>query len=77
VTRGLNGQVEVINFSTVTQAVGFNVFGSKTIILKIGKEWKEIVYSAYSIELISEFRLMLGPKLKEGLFEWIKSWYDK
>ncbi len=73
-TLELNGHVEVINFSTVSKAVCFDVFGNKTIILKKGTEWKEIVYSAYSIDLIHEFRRVLGPRLKEGWFEVMKTW---
>lgn len=72
-THSLNGHVEVIDFSTVTKAVCFGLLGNKIIILKIGSDWKDIVYSAYSIDLIHEFRRVLGPKLKEGLFEWAKT----
>lgn len=72
-TQSLNGHLEVIDFSSVTKAVCFGILGNGIIILKIGNDWQEIVYSAYSADLIHEFRQVLGPKLKEGLFEWAKT----
>lgn len=76
-THSLNGHLEVIYFSDVTKVICFGIFGNKIVILKTGNDWKEIVYSAYSIDLIHEFRLILGGRLKEGLFEWVKTWYER
>jgi hypothetical protein len=76
-THCLNGHLEVINFATATKVICFGILGNKIIILKTGSDWKEIVYSAYSNDLIHEFRRVLGPRLKEGLFEWVKTWYDR
>ena len=76
-THSLNGHLEVIEFSAVTKAICFDILGNKIIILKTGSELKDIEYSAYSVDLIHEFRRALGPRLKEGLFEWWKTWYDR
>lgn len=76
-THCLNGHLEVIDFATVTKVVCFNILGNKVILLKTDSDWKEIVYSAYSNDLIHEFRRVLGPRLKEGFFEWVKALYDK
>lgn len=76
-TVGLNEQQEVFDLSTVTKAICFDILGNKCVILKAGNVQKDIVYSAYSNEMIHEFRRALGPRLKEGWFEWVKTWYEK
>jgi len=75
-THRLNEYVDVIDLSTVSKAVCFDYLGNKTIVLRVGAEWKEIVYSAYSDDLIFQFCRAFGERLKEGWYEWVKSWYD-
>lgn len=61
-----NGNSHVIEFTAVTVATLFNVFGNKMIVLTVGDEKHDWTYSQYAAGAEAAFRQALGAKLKRG-----------
>ena len=64
--RQHNGDRQSIDLSTVTEARVFNIFGNKSISLKMGREGAEVLYSSYSGAVLHEFQCVLGARLGRG-----------
>ncbi len=65
-TRDHNGEKQSIDLSAVTEARYFNIFGNKSISLKMGSESADVLYSSYSGAVLHEFRCVLGVRLRKG-----------
>lgn len=68
-----NDMREEIAVSTIAHATLVNIVGNRMILMKVGSEKHDWIYSHYSISASDAFRSALGLKLRQGnLLDYLK-----